>query len=70
MNLFTKRWWIAARDRAARSVSQTFLLFSPAAMWGWMDVDWRLMLYALPGAALMSLANSILYPPPESSDVA
>lgn len=66
MSLFTRTWWVAARDRVARSVAQTFLLFSPAATWGWMDVDWRLMLYALPGAALMSFANSIISPPPES----
>jgi len=65
MKLFTKPWWEAARDRAAKSAAQGFLLSIPPSTAGFMGADWRLIAYMTVGMGLVSLATSIVMPPPE-----
>lgn len=66
--MFSRKWWLAARDRAARSAAQGFLLLFGTTVPGWMSLDWKTLVYGTVGAAVLSLATSVAFPPVPKED--
>lgn len=63
MKLFSKDWWAAARDRAAKSAAQGFILAVGTAVTPWMHLNWTYVAYSAAGMAVLSFATSILISP-------
>lgn len=63
MKLFSKAWWEAANERAAKTAAQGFLLGVGPTVTSWMGADWKLLVYLTIGGALTSYATSITVPP-------
>lgn len=73
--LFTKKWWLIARNRAARSAAQGFTLtatplitagMAGAVQFGWMQV--AIIAYGTIGMGVASLATSIARSPVHIED--
>lgn len=63
MKLFSKQWWSATRDRAARSAAQGFILAVGSSVTPWMSLNWAYVAYATVGMGVLSFATSILISP-------
>lgn len=59
--MFTKRFWVAASERAIKSVAQAILLYSGGDVvfnaWG---MDWRQAAGIAAGAAFLSILTSLI----------
>lgn len=65
--LFTKRFWRAAADRAARTVAQGLIALLGSDVFGWISLDWAMIGLAAGIMGLLSVLNSIIMSPPEAS---
>lgn len=64
--MFTRKWWIAAGKRAARSAAQAFLLAFGTDQLHWLELDWKQVLISTVGMGVLSFATSIAFPPEEA----
>lgn len=55
----------AALIRAARSAAQAAILVLGTSAVSLFDADWKMAVGAAGGMAIMSLLNSVAFPPPE-----
>lgn len=59
--LFNKRFWIAASERALKTVAQTFLaLVAAETVFDALQADWKTLSGVSLGAGLLSYATSIV----------
>lgn len=63
--MFTKDWWHATAIRVARTAAQTLIAGIGMDYLNWLD-SWLQILTLVATMSLLSFANAILAPPPES----
>lgn len=61
--MFTRTWWQAAGERAAKSAAQGFVLTFGSDVTGWLSLDWKTIVTATVGMGVLSLATSIITTP-------
>ncbi len=66
LKMFSRQWWIKARNRAVRSMAQMFILAAGTDALGWVNLRWDQVGLAVLGAAIVSLAHFILMTPEEA----
>lgn len=63
--MFTRDWWKATGVRVARTAAQTLIAAIGMNYAGWLD-NWLQILALVGTMSLLSFANAIVMPPPES----
>lgn len=63
--MFTREWWKATAIRVARTAAQALIAGIGADYLGWFE-NWLQVLALIGTMSLLSFANAILAPPPES----
>lgn len=66
LKMFSRPWWIKARNRAARSAAQMFILAAGSDAMGWVNLRWDQVGLAIVGAIVLSVAHFILITPEEA----
>ena len=60
MRMFSKQFWIAATERAAKTFAQTFLALAGAQVFNVITADWAGLLGISAGAAVLSYMMSLV----------
>lgn len=58
--IFSKPFFVASSERAAKTAAQTFLALAGAQAFNVLTADWQALLGVTAGAALLSYATSIV----------
>lgn len=58
--MFSRDFWIAATERAAKTAAQVFLALAGATVFNVLTADWLALVGVTVGAALLSYATSLV----------
>lgn len=58
--MFSKKFWVAASERALKTLAQTFLAMVGAQAFNVLTADWAALIGVPIGAAVLSYATSIV----------